>query len=237
MNTPDDTANFFDSHATTYIESEAGMRAFHEVSARRIEASLSGRVLSAGGVWALCDPTALQRLDLAVVDASQAMVKRYQTEGINAIRGDTRALPFADGSFDHVVLPLVLHHITEGSWRAAREQVNAVFREVFRVLAPGGSVWISEFCVERLVYWAQALASPLLKRTLQLRAIPLVVMHTATFYERALRQVGFDEVESFQPRPDGVRWYDVIEPVIGLPWLKVPRATYPVRPTVVSATR
>ena len=49
-------------------------------------------------------------------------------------RGDARALPFADGSFDHVVAAEVLEHIPED---------RHAMREIARVLRPGGTAAVS----------------------------------------------------------------------------------------------
>jgi len=65
--------------------------------------------------------------------------------GIQCIRADiTGALPFADGAFDHVTMLAVIEHL------AAPE---AIFHEIHRVLAPGGSV---------VMTWPSAIVDPLL---------------------------------------------------------------------------
>lgn len=53
-----------------------------------------------------------------------------------AVQGDAAALPFADGSFDAVVCPMVLHHLVG---QGVLEQALA---ECARVLAPGGA-WLA----------------------------------------------------------------------------------------------
>lgn len=53
-----------------------------------------------------------------------------------AVQGDAAALPFADGSFDAVVCPMVLHHLVG---QGVLEQALA---ECARVLAPGGT-WLT----------------------------------------------------------------------------------------------
>lgn len=47
---------------------------------------------------------------------------------IRAVRGDALALPFADGSFDHVICSLFTHHLSD-------EQVVRALREMGRVAA------------------------------------------------------------------------------------------------------
>jgi SAM-dependent methyltransferase len=65
--------------------------------------------------------------------------------GIHCARCDiTGALPFADASFDHVTMLAVIEHL------AAPE---AIFHEIHRVLAPGGTV---------VMTWPSAIVDPLL---------------------------------------------------------------------------
>lgn len=211
------------------------MRTVNELSARHIEEGVSGRVLSIGGMWPRHAPDAIAELDLVVADVSDEMLRPHREAGISTVLDDARALSFRDQSFDHVVLPLVLHHITEQSWRAARREVHEVLGEVRRVLKRGGRLWISEFCVRRPVYWAEAVAAPITRVVLGFAGIPLVVMHTAEFYRSALLRQDFGEVESYYPDPADAGWLDPVRPIIGLPWLKMPRGLYPVRPVVLSA--
>ena len=56
-------------------------------------------------------------------------------EGVSAVCADAGALPFADGSFDAVILFDALHHMPD--------RAN-VPREVARVLRPGGTVVVGE---------------------------------------------------------------------------------------------
>lgn len=51
-----------------------------------------------------------------------------------AVQGDARALPFADGTFDHVVASEVLEHVAD--------DVGAM-RELARVLRPGGTMAVT----------------------------------------------------------------------------------------------
>ena len=230
-----DPSQFFNSNAGAYYGTDAGMGIVNELSARHIEEGISGRVLSIGGMWPRHSPQAISELGLVVADVSEEMLRPHKEAGISTVRDDARALSFPDRSFDHVVLPLVLHHITEQSWRAARREVKKVLGEVGRVLKRGGRVWISEFSVRRPVYWAEAVAAPITKLLLGLMDIPLVVMHTANFYRSVLRREDFSDLASYYPDPPGASWRDPIRPIIGIPWLQVPRAFYPVRPVVLSA--
>lgn len=231
-----DPSQFFNSNASEYYGTDAGMGTVNELSARHIEQGVSGRVLSIGGMWPRHSQDAISVLDLTVADVSEEMLRPHREAGLSTALDDARSLSFPDASFDHVVLPLVLHHITEQSWVAAREEVNKVLAEVRRVLKREGRVWISEFSVSRPVYWAEAVAAPISRLVLGLAGIPLVVMHSTEFYRGALLRHNFSDVQSYYPDPPDASWRDPIRPIIGLPWLKVPRGLYPVRPVVLCAT-
>jgi len=230
-----DPSKFFNTNASAYYQLDAGMRTVNELTARHLEAGVHGRVLSIGGLWPRHSVSAVSNLDLVVADVSEEMLRPHREAGLSTVLEDARALSFPDDSFDHVVLPLVLHHITDQSWRAARREARNVISQVKRVLRRGGCVWISEFAVRRPVYWAEAVAAPLTRFVLGLVDIPLVIMHPTKFYRDLLRQEGFGEIGTYYPDPPGARWRDPIRPIIGLPWLKVPRGLYPVRPVVLSA--
>lgn len=76
-------------------------------------------------------------LDDQVADVPDSRWKR--------IRADiTQRLPLEDNSFDHVVMLAVLEHLREP---------EAVLRETFRVLAPGGSL---------IMTWPQRVVDPIL---------------------------------------------------------------------------
>jgi len=230
-----DASQFFNRNATAYYGTDVGMGTVNELAARYIEEGVSGQVLSIGGMWPRHSPEAVSKLDLVVADVSREMLRPHEEAGIATVVNDARALSFADESFDHVVLPLVLHHITDQSWKAARREAGKVLGEAARVLKPGGRVWISEFTVRRPVYWAEAIAAPITKLLLGFAGIPLVVMHSADFYRRILLRERFDDLTSYYPDPPNASWRDPIRPVIGLPWLRVPRGFYPVRSVVFSA--
>ena len=87
----------------------------------------------------------LPNLDVTLVDLSQPMLDRAVerigavTLGrIRALPGDIRELRLADGQFDIILAAAVFHHLREeAEWQA-------VFRQCYAALKPGGSLWISD---------------------------------------------------------------------------------------------
>jgi SAM-dependent methyltransferase len=68
------------------------------------------------------------------VDVSAAAAAELRRRGGHAARGDARALPFPDGSFDVVCALDVVEHVDDD---------RAVFAELRRVLAPHGTLVLS----------------------------------------------------------------------------------------------
>jgi SAM-dependent methyltransferase len=205
--------------------------------AERLAASLGGDVLTVGGMWQRPEVPATVRL--TIVDASAAMLRQAgaRLPSARLVKADARALPLGDTSFDHVVLPLVLHHVAGRSGAEARQGATAVLAEAHRVLRPGGTLWISEFCVNKPIYAAECLLAPLTRRVLGLAGVPLVIMHDRAFYRDALARPSWSAVRIEKMGAEAAGPTDLITPIIGLPWIRVPRALYPLVPTLIQAQR
>jgi glycosyltransferase involved in cell wall biosynthesis/SAM-dependent methyltransferase len=78
----------------------------------------------------------LRRLDLVGLDLNAGRLRWAQREGVPAalVCGDICRLPFADASFDKVLLSEVLEHLADD---------RHVLRELYRILKPGGILAIS----------------------------------------------------------------------------------------------
>lgn len=96
------------------------------------------RVLLAGVGTGLDLPHLPAGLDYVGLDLAHAMLRRALPRirpgiGFTPVQGDARALPFADASFDAVVLHLILAVVPDPA---------QCLREVARVLRPGGIVLV-----------------------------------------------------------------------------------------------
>jgi SAM-dependent methyltransferase len=84
--------------------------------------------IGAGGVEARL---VAQGWKMASLDPDAEVVARMQAQGVDARQGYAQQMPFGDAAFDVVVASEVLEHIEP----AVRP---SVYREIARVLAPGG---------------------------------------------------------------------------------------------------
>lgn len=94
-----------------------------------------GRLLLAGVGTGLDLPLLEPQREAVGLDLTPAMLRRARARApdVPLVEGDCMRLPFADASFDHVLLHLIL---------AVVPQPQACLREAARVLRPGGELRI-----------------------------------------------------------------------------------------------
>jgi SAM-dependent methyltransferase len=66
--------------------------------------------------------------------------------------GDALDIPKPDGSFDGIVMVMLLHHLTGASVSQCVANLERAIAEALRVLRPGGKLVIVESCVPRWFY-------------------------------------------------------------------------------------
>lgn len=79
-------------------------------------------------------------LDLSqpMLERAAARVREVNAGEVRCLAGDFRTVPLDAESYDVILAAAVLHHLRDDAdWLAA-------FQKIFRVLAPGGSVWITD---------------------------------------------------------------------------------------------
>lgn len=87
-------------------------------------------------------------IDAVLLDLSRPMLERAASRlseinagNVQLIADDFRTAQLPDNSFDVILAAAVLHHLRDDSdWQAA-------FSKIFRLLRPGGSVWITDLVV------------------------------------------------------------------------------------------
>lgn len=119
-----------------------------------------GRVLLAGVGTGLDLPHLPPQHRYVGVDLTHAMLRRAVPRAgeadFTAVQGDAQRLPFADASFDHAVLHLILAVVPEPA---------RCLGEVARVLKPGGSILVfDKFLRHGQRAPLRRLANPLLRR-------------------------------------------------------------------------
>jgi SAM-dependent methyltransferase len=227
---------FFDDHADGYRHRQAGMQHLHAVSASRIEATIDGVVLGLGGLWAGASPGATSAR-IVIADLSYAMLAPWSRGETWAVQCDALALPIAPGSCDHVVCSLTLHHVAGTTFKEARAAVGRILAGAATVLKPDGRLWISELCPSPLVYRFEQWLTPVTRLGLRALGEPLVMMHSAEFYLELLRKQGWQSVIADRIESPEVGAMDWVWPVIAAPWLRIPRALFPLRPILIQASR
>lgn len=198
----------------------------HLFAAREIESTIGGRILCVGGLWVGAKADFVAARDVTVLDVSAAMLSHFEALGATPVQGDARDMPFSEGEFDHVVFPLVLHHITDGSARQSRVNVRRALAEARRVLRRDGLVWVREITTSAITYWAELLLAPATRWALAQRDVPLVIFHDEEFLRGALASNGFGRV-TCSSVPEPRRWNRVNRPIIGLPQFVVPEVLLP----------
>jgi tRNA (cmo5U34)-methyltransferase len=86
-----------------------------------------------------------------LLDLSAPMLARAQErveaaggKSVRTFQADFREADLADGAYDVILAAAVLHHLREeGDWENA-------FRKIYRLLAPGGSVWITDLVTHEI---------------------------------------------------------------------------------------
>jgi SAM-dependent methyltransferase len=160
---------------------------------RRFAQELGGR----GPVWDLgCGPGQTARylkdrgVDVSGLDLSEKILEQARTlhPDVRFQAGNILGLDFEDGTLAGAVAFYALVHFTE-------EQVGVAFREIFRVLRPGGTLLLAFHVGEETIHLKEFLG----------RKIDIdFVLFTTDFIVRCLEESGFAGIQltEREPYPD-----------------------------------
>lgn len=155
-----------------------------------------GRVLLAGVGTGLDLPHLPPQHHYVGVDLTEAMLRRARPRAgkadFSGVIGDAQRLPFADASFDHAVLHLIL---------AVVPQPADCLREVARVLRPGGTALVFDKFLRR--------GQPALLRRLANPLVRRVATRLDVVFEEVLAHTPQLAVEHDQPALAG-GWFRMI---------------------------
>ena len=84
-------------------------------------------------------------LDIHGLELSDELCKIVSSKGGKVTNGNMTSLPFPDNSFDHLICVAVYHHLNNNA-----DRKNAL-NEMYRVLKPGGKVFIQVWAMEQLL--------------------------------------------------------------------------------------
>jgi ubiquinone/menaquinone biosynthesis C-methylase UbiE len=156
------------------------------------------------------------------LDASYASIRANRNVDMR-IYGSALDLPLPDQSVDIVLAYYAIHHMTGQTMAENRQSLLRAFRELGRVIKPGGELVVCEVSPWRAVWLGERLfwstARSILGKKLDMCFYPADVYEQAG--RAALPGAAFS-VQSF-----GTSMFSSFPPVFSLPWLRIPRFLYP----------
>jgi ubiquinone/menaquinone biosynthesis C-methylase UbiE len=156
------------------------------------------------------------------LDASYDSIRANRSVDLR-VYGTAAALPLPDASIDTIVCFYSIHHMTGRNVRENRAIVARVFRELARVLKPGGELLVFEVSPWRPVWHAERRLWDVARRLLG--SWLDMFFYPAEAY-RALGAAALPGAEH-EARTFGASMLDTFPPAFSLPWLRVPRFLYP----------
>jgi SAM-dependent methyltransferase len=101
--------------------------------------------------------------------------------------GSALNIPEVDGSFDSVLMVMLIHHLVGKTVRDSLDNMHRAIQEAFRVLRPGGRLIIVESCVPQWFYMLEksvfSLTSPLINNIL---SHPATLQYTVSTIENVI---------------------------------------------------
>jgi ubiquinone/menaquinone biosynthesis C-methylase UbiE len=122
----------FERHADRYDAWFVKNRAVYDSELRAVKALLpdGGKGLEIGvGSGLFAAPLGITR----GIDPSRTMLEKAKARGIDAVQGVAESLPFQDNDFDYALMVTTVCFL---------DDIDLAFREVYRVLTPGGAFLI-----------------------------------------------------------------------------------------------
>jgi ubiquinone/menaquinone biosynthesis C-methylase UbiE len=136
------------------------------------------------------------------------------------------ALPLREQSADVILAVYSLHHMIGASRMATKSTVMEVLQEFFRVVRPGGSILVIEMAPIEPFGFFQDLFWDLSKKALSSSLDQF--FWTPERLKKACHNLkGWKDPQIISFASS---WWECFPPIFSLPWLKIPRFLYPLRP-------
>jgi SAM-dependent methyltransferase len=213
----DANARYFD--AWRDYQQLVGSLDTYDRTTRALAGELRGRVVDVGS-GGVVNYDGAGITELVLVDISTEYLAHVTLPpGAIPKTGTAVGLPLGDGTFDSLLMQMLVHHLAESDFQTTRTRVRQAFREAYRVLAPGGKIVVLESVVNRGFELAERISFPLTRRVLRLIGHPLVFQWTASRLAAFAREAGFTALHSTRiPRGRwmiflGRRWPTLLVPV------------------------
>jgi SAM-dependent methyltransferase len=155
-------AQYFLQHLQEYEKSVAELDTYRTIH-NFISAKVAGvgQLLDVGNGGVFCYDASgvgtITAIDLFLNDIPADLVKAHFPPNARPQQGSALALPVADGTFDMVLMVMLLHHLSGHDWRSSWDNARKAMAEGWRVLKPGGRFLIVESCVPE---WFFSLEKP-----------------------------------------------------------------------------
>jgi len=171
-------------------------RLFQRVVADIARVQSEGKVLDVGtGPGTLARELARREPQLQVygIDLSEDMIRLARAhaereqleERVHFATGDVAHLPYPDNSFDVIVSTISMHH-----WH----ELEQPLRDLYRVLRPGGRLWIYDFRFLKVQAVEKALAStPFVETPLEYTLVRTGFLPFALYRRFALQKMDADD--------------------------------------------
>ncbi len=218
---------FFNKESSRYGQF-AKQRDFIPSLRDKVNPLLKGRVLDVGSGCIFDFDRG--RFDLYVaMDLSFGMLLGLERdEKVIAVCGDAHHLPFKDGTFNEVIYRSVLHHLNpEGKTLLEMEGVvKRILIEAKRILKRDGEILIVEPCPPLWIEKVESILIPLIRWVMRIFGVPFVFLFSKKRLSDILENGGWSLIEIAPVKGSGDNW-DLIFPVIGFPFIKIPRGISP----------
>jgi SAM-dependent methyltransferase len=178
-------AAYFLEHLREYHDSVATIdtyRTLHDFISKEVEGVGALLDVGNGGVfdYDTSQVGSITAVDLFLEDLPPSVIATYFPKNVHVRQGSALALPENDGTFDMVLMVMLLHHLTGADWQSSWQNIRRALQEAWRVLKPGGRLLLSRLVKDifshpiTLQFPADMIADELRRRfdVVQVSAIP-----------------------------------------------------------------